>query len=542
MKKCALLRIRGISLQTSKVLQRWGLRGSDSLLYYITPPPLALRFEFSNQYTISSILILNFSVQAGSIFISYLTHTFVEKTLSRLQKDTIPSLVLYGLTINGKTIDELGIRHKGDYSQSTWRSKPIWHKKRDLDQWIADEMRLSAALWGPDRKSNDLMTFTSRELGKLRKKDTLVDWNVNKRISLFRLSDPTMMVSRPTMSKKKNTSEPIQTAPTETDMKKAFMSIISSPNKDNTYKFTLGKTLLDYCKANPLDGTVQEIKYDYLAGEFLRHYWYQKYKFRLKQDFHTLRKPVVMSVLEKVFGDEQRTKFEKINPEQMAQARKLIRQRVFGKAIQKKGMVVPRFQRSMDGNTTRDSTIFYDYDDEQRVIFLNPEAHAFFRNNYALLTRALLAEWILYLERVNHGLPMLAAKIDREEAERGDLTKYKIAFCSMDETHCFYCNSRLERDNIEVDHFIPWSYIFEDSAWNLVMSCKRCNQGKSNSLPPQVLVGDLINRDEKYYEDLPIMRKSIRELSIKGAGTWKKEIHNYYTICREYGFGHWSIR
>lgn len=466
----------------------------------------------------------------------------VEKTLNRPQKEIIPSLVLYGLKINGRAIDDLGVRHEGDASQSIWRSKPVWHKKRDLDQWIANELRLSAALWGPNRKSNDLMTFTSRALDKLRKKDILIDWNIGKRTSLFRLSDPTMVVPRPVMSRKQGMPEPIQAAPTEDKLKAVFMSVISESRKDNTYKFALGKTLLDYCKTNPWDGSIQEIKYDYLAGEFLKHYWYQKYKFRLKQDFHVVKRPAVMRILKDVFGDTQHIKFQDVESEQLTLARKNILKDVFGLARRKKGAVVPRFQRTMDGTTTRDSTIFYDYDDERQLIFLRPEAHAFFKNNYALLTRALLAEWVLYLERVNHGLPMLAAKIDNEEAERGMLGKYKTAFGEMGEKHCFYCNSRLERNHVEVDHFIPWSYIFEDSAWNLVMACKYCNRDKSNSLPPQELVCDLINRDERYSRTLPIMHKSILELSIRGVGTWKKEIHNHYKICGEYGFGHWSIR
>ena len=69
---------------------------------------------------------------------------------------------------------------------------------------------------------------------------------------------------------------------------------------------------------------------------------------------------------------------------------------------------------------------------------------------------------------------MLAAKIDNEEAERYPLTKYRKVFLEYSD-HCFYCNNSLKSNHIHVDHFIPWSYIFDNNVWNLVLACQECN-------------------------------------------------------------------
>ena len=459
----------------------------------------------------------------------------MQSVLDPSQRQRVPKLLLYRLKQIGKTVKDLKNPHPGDLLQLPYQDNPVWHKKRDLDEWVALQLRLPPSLWGPKRISNVLMIQTSSELTKLRKKGIVVDWSSTKRTMLFRLDNSNISTSMPAMSTEIRKPVPHSG---EQGMKTVFLSIISKSRKDNTYKFALGKTLLDYCKNNTPTGRTKEIEYEYLANEFLRHYWYQRYKFKIKQDFHIKKRPVVIQILEDAFGDKPPYKFKDLDQGKIKQARNGILENVFGEARKKKGMVIQRFQRIMHGNSVIDANVFYNYDDDVKKIFLKPEAHEFFRQNYGLLMRALLAEWIKYLERVNHGLPMLAAKVDNEEAERGSLTKYRKVFLGYSD-HCFYCNSELISDCIHVDHFIPWSYIFEDNAWNLVLSCQECNLRKSSSLPEEKFVGDLIGRDQRYSEIMELMSKSLHKLSIKGP--WENEIQSHYKICHEYGFGSWIL-
>ena len=466
------------------------------------------------------------------------------KTLNPAQRGAVPGLLMHCLRQRGVTIGEAGAAdHQGDPVQMRYRDEPVWHRKGDIDGRIAGMLHLPASLWGPGRLSNDLMTVTAGEIAKLRKRGIVADWSSKKRTTLIRLADPGIDVDVPRMSRHEArgaaAAAAAAAAPARTDqgMMTLFLSIISRSRKDNTYKFALGKTLLDYCRRNAPDGRAREITYDYLAEEFLKHYWYQRYKFRMKQDFHTRKSPVVIQILEKTFGKNPSCRLEDADPDDRMAACTQIQQRIFGLARQKRGMVVPRFQRTMSGNTTVDSNLFYDYDDERKMITLKPDAHLFLRRNYGLLIRALLAEWVRYLERANRGLPMLAAKLYDTEAKRGPLRRYRDLFLERSD-HCFYCNYGLEPARTHVDHFIPWSYIFEDSTWNLVLACRDCNLGKTDSLPPGRFVDYLIERDHRYSGTMLEMKRSLRQLS--STRPWEDEIRNHYEVCGEYGFGTWE--
>ena len=468
-----------------------------------------------------------------------LPRPIVQKTLTRRQKEVIPKLLMHRLTAGGQTIDELGTKLAGEQAQQRLRSARVWHTKAELDAWVADQLRLPPSLWGPERKSNDLMTATTNEIMKMRRRGELVDWHRGKRLNVFRLSNPSKRADLPAMSSGQGEHQPLVES-TDAAMRGLFMSIISRSRKDNTYKFALGKTLLDYCKANIPDGTAKEIPYDYLAGEFLRHYWYQRFKFRMKQDFHTKKQPVVIHILEDIFGDRPPALYKDIPDDKLQMARKRILDDIFGHAKSKKGMVVPRFQKTMDGSTTRDNNLFYDYDDDERKITLHPKAHSFFRRNNHVLTQALLAEWVLYLEKANHGLPLLASKIMAQEMRRGPLTTYRNML--YEKTHdCFYCLKSFNKSGMHVDHFIPFSYIYDDNAWNLVLSCAECNLSKRDSLPSvKPYFVELVERNEKYSASMSRMRLSLLQLSARGKNTWKKEMRHHYNICAEYGFGRWG--
>ena len=178
-------------------------------------------------------------------------------------------------------------------------------------------LHLPESLWGPNRQSNDLMITSARELTQLRKKRIVADWSTTKRTTLFRLADTGYVPPEPSQHlMARGDGSP--------DKMKLFLSIISKGRKDNTYKFALGKTLLDYCKNNAPDGRTRRISYDYLAGEFLRHYWYQRYRFRMKQDFHTQKSPKVIQILEKTFGHTPPHKFQDLDQSRMRIARDVV--------------------------------------------------------------------------------------------------------------------------------------------------------------------------------------------------------------------------
>lgn len=71
---------------------------------------------------------------------------------------------------------------------------------------------------------------------------------------------------------------------------------------------------------------------------------------------------------------------------------------------------------------------------------------------------------------------------------------------------------RLEENNISVDHVIPWSFMYSDDIWNLVLTSRKFNSSKNNSIPTEEMIhkleernNDLIKTIDKssvYYKDL----------------------------------------
>ena len=59
----------------------------------------------------------------------------------------------------------------------------------------------------------------------------------------------------------------------------------------------------------------------------------------------------------------------------------------------------------------------------------------------------------------------------------------------------FYSGKPLADNDISVDHVIPWSFMYSDDIWNLVLTSKSNNSSKSNSIPSQEVIDRLKQRN-----------------------------------------------
>jgi len=320
------------------------------------------------------------------------------------------------------------------------------------------------------------------------------------------------------------------------ELRRKFISILTKGSKSNTYKFALARFLLDHSHKRDSSSTVS---FQDIAKKFLKYYWHQECKYRIRQNYDPNNQPSVVQVIRDVFKENMvdgyiPAYFENMPPEKIKNAEEEIRKRVFGSG--KKSQVVPRFQRLKGQPPDRNLHIrgtgdFYDYDIQSGQLEIKPEALSFFSKNYDVLMKAVLLEWSRFLEKINT-LPRIIEKVETEEVRRKALTEYVEIF--HDQRNCFYCDRRLDDLQIHVDHFIPWSYIFEDEPWNLVLACERCNLRKSNLLAPEVFQDDLIGRNQDYQNQIPKLKKSL--LSLDAENNWEHVIKHHYNNCKEYGF------
>lgn len=460
-------------------------------------------------------------------------------------RQAVRVLLPYIMSQNGSTIPQLRLDvtgrrlPDGDGPQLKHADRPVWHRRTALIEELARELKITG--W-PKRAPADFYGIVDVEIRRLRKSGDLIDWSTRIHSGTFRLKQ-THQVQRPSMNLETAATPPEPASKYDDQLMETFLAVITRGRKANTYKFALARALLEYCNSNVTahhttdDGTYI-IPYSYLADRFLRYYWHQECKFRIKQDFQPDKDPHAIHVIRKVFGDNPGTIFENVDRSDKERAQKDILQKVFGSERAGTSQVVPRFQKVMVGKSAHEKRVFYDYDDDKKIIRLRPEAFEFFRRNNKILSLANLAEWAKFLEKTNGSLPKLVAKIEQNEARRTSLARFREAYLNASMEHCFYCGTRLEHGYIEVDHFLPWTYIFEDEAWNLVLACKRCNQKKSDSLPEAGFQDELIRRNARYRDQIAMLDNSLRVIDTRRG--WRGEIADHYDAC---GRGGWrSIR
>lgn len=457
-----------------------------------------------------------------------------------------------GRTISQVEADEArGRSREGDAAQEEHRGRPVWHTKREIDKAVAHILRLDPSMCERGRKSNELQTAVTCEIIRLRKSGELADWNTSRRFNTYRLDDDAaaavaaaaMEAPDLAMTSAERQGNAAPAAAQGTSMWDDLVAILRHGPRNSTYKFALARALIDLCAKRRNadfggdDMAARTIPYRLLAGKFLRYYWQQEYRFHMRQNFADTTLGVVKA-LHDVWGEGAHPgDFASLAQEDIDDAERRILRGVFGHARRKTSLVVPRFQNVKAGNAAVEKRTFYDYDDDAQEIVLRPGALEFFRDNMVMAEGLVTLEWAKYLEKVNGGLPSLVAKVEHlGEPERNPalMLKYRRAW-SRRTCHCFYCRGLLEAGSVHVDHFIPWSYIFDNSEWNLVLACGACNVKKGRSLPQAEFCGALVRRNRAYEPAVGGLRQSLRLLD-RGSG-WEREIENHYDTCLKYGFG-----
>jgi len=321
----------------------------------------------------------------------------------------------------------------------------------------------------------------------------------------------------------------------EKDFEFYFNHILTKGRKDNTYKFALARFLLDFSRDSDethIKNAIKNnskiiVKYSTIAKYFLKYYWHQECKYKIRQNPHLEKPPLVIQIIHKVFGKKYIPDlFRKMPPDKIRKAELEITKKCFSE-------VIPRFQTVSEGSKFSGKTIFYEYDGLEHEIHIVPEVLLFFKENYTLLLKAVLLEWAKFLEKLNTSLPRLISKIESDEIKRSSLTEYRKILEPYFK-NCFYCDRKLEGQEVHVDHFIPWSYIFEDELWNFILSCRDCNCKKLGSLAPEAYVKKIIDRNRDYQNKIPELKKSLNILD-SGKG-WEKALNDHYENCNSYGF------
>lgn len=143
----------------------------------------------------------------------------------------------------------------------------------------------------------------------------------------------------------------------------------------------------------------------------------------------------------------------------------------------------------------------YGFDLSGNEIHFSTVAYNFMLKHKIELEKLNYYAWAKFMEKINSDdvLVRVLDKLELSTPKRNDLSVYReVLFEQFGEYSCFYCGKKLNIDRaIQVDHFIPWSFVKDDKLWNFVLSCPKCNGKKSNKIPSEKYLQAVIYRNEK---------------------------------------------
>ena len=123
---------------------------------------------------------------------------------------------------------------------------------------------------------------------------------------------------------------------------------------------------------------------------------------------------------------------------------------------------------------------------EDWIIELNPAWSQYLQEHYSILLDFAYWNLTLFLQTRNPNVPNIPNKLIRPESRKslGNQRKFwNTVIRASGPVECIYTGQMLHVGAYDLDHFIPWSFVTHDLAWNLMPSNPSVNSSKSDRIP-----------------------------------------------------------
>lgn len=300
------------------------------------------------------------------------------------------------------------------------------------------------------------------------------------------------------------------------EMWSLFAYLFSSKSvNDTSYKYGFLKSILDNLYNVDVDLT---LSFDQLFSKFAEIYWNLVLKHHIlqkspgKTNRRSKLETVLLSAKEKYMIEED-IPFESITDEMKQYVCRNVKQNC-------KHNVVGALYADLGG-------CFYSFSKQGEYIKINPQMYEFVCKHKVAIEKLNYYEWARFLERVNEDsvIDHLLSKIDKS-TERKNLMYYRDILFQEFENKCFYCGKTVTYGKVEVDHFIPWSFVKDDNLWNFVLACPDCNGKKSNKLAETIFLDKIEKRNQILIERHKL-KSEIQVNRVKSIYNWAQK--NGYT-------------
>ncbi|QGU96790.1 HNH endonuclease [Clostridium bovifaecis] len=159
--------------------------------------------------------------------------------------------------------------------------------------------------------------------------------------------------------------------------------------------------------------------------------------------------------------------------------------------------------------------------DKDKIV-LNEGWADYLKENYRVIKSWIYYKLVCFLQKRNPNVPSIAFKLEAPKV-RNLITATKLwkEIIEVKNVKDIYTGEALVEENYEnygvlnIDHFIPWSFVLHDEMWNLVPTFKNINSSKSDKL---------LNYNKYIDSFCDIQYKAVIYLSEKGK---KRDLEGY---------------
>ena len=302
-----------------------------------------------------------------------------------------------------------------------------------------------------------------------------------------------------------------------------WLTIIEQMNNDNTYKLAWGRAIIecvhdDVYSINEDDFAI--IEFEDIAKCMIKYYWNQSFFFNLKQSPSQKKPPVIWQETIKLINEYKRLSDSSI-PVWHDQGIQILLENhpiFYNQCVNK---VVKTLHQDVCWRfkyINKETLDIYKYAKELgSKIFIHKNDIEILKDYDVIIAKLLNYKWAQLLEKFNFA-PKIVNKVNgisESKLRRNSLSKYKEILLMQfkdGEILDFYTETPLDIHDISVDHVIPWSFMYSDDIWNLVLTSKSNNSSKSNSIPSEETIEKLKERNRyllsvlegKFKEDIEI--------------------------------------
>ena len=236
---------------------------------------------------------------------------------------------------------------------------------------------------------------------------------------------------------------------------------------------------------------------NFIAIRFAKYYWDMEYSFRLKQSQDPQDANITRLIRAIHEPGKKPPTIKELSTKKMGD----FRAKVINRSI--KPEVLVHLRTDMKG--------LYEKTDAN-AISLDAGIIEFLHTHKIVLRKGLSNVLAKYLEKLNRMTPQIANKIDCESRNRCPLkAEIQLAMRKWQKSRCFYCSKEFQR--AQVDHVIPYNYVFATYAYNCALACQQCNCTKSDMLPNEELFCAILERNKGIADYLKATNLSYNEKS-----------------------------